>query len=319
MSTPHIQAELDAIYKKAPILASAIGSTHQHALGALMLLWGHIYSHKTNVVSGFLLKSFFQAELDVVLEALTELEFIEVADGDTWRVRGAGRYTRLSQVRSEAGKRGRAKQLQSRKESGRAGKRQQLPSKSPASAEQLPSKLGQVPSKSPAIAEQASGKSSEKGVLPGQKRALDPRSDAFPTGKLNTPCVRAREGAAAPETGSDPDPPPKPDLTDDPRVLRSLALWQAHMTRVSPLSLVDDASVLTVAADFTPEVFAAGVEHHLGEDPQFWRKQPLRYLRRRCEWARDKPPPKARDAPRRPTRGPSYAELEAAKRAGGAA
>lgn len=52
--------------------------------------------------------------------------------------------------------------------------------------------------------------------------------------------------------------------------------------------MLDDDSVLTVARDFTPEVFVEAVERHCEEDASFWSRTPLRYLRRRCEFvARD--------------------------------
>lgn len=99
--------------------------------------------------------------------------------------------------------------------------------------------------------------------------------------------------------------PSAPMEEPDQRVVAATERWLAHHDRVRPTAMTDPASVATVARDFAPEVFERGVEHHLGEGPAYWTKQPLRYLRIRCEWARDKPPPKAREptaavsAPRR--------------------
>jgi len=72
-----------------------------------------------------------------------------------------------------------------------------------------------------------------------------------------------------------------------PEVLESLARWQAAYGRMCPTGMIPDESVLSVAADFTPDDFAQGVKAHCDEtDRSYWTRTPLRYLRYRCEWAR---------------------------------
>lgn len=115
--------------------------------------------------------------------------------------------------------------------------------------------------------------------------------------------VRAHDQA-----GLDPVPPP------DKRVTDAVALWQKHFKATMPTGMVDDASVLSVAKDFTPEDFAAGVERHCDEGIAYWSKTPIRFLRLRCEWARDDaakraaaPPPAQRySGAKRPPRGEAY-------------
>ena len=109
--------------------------------------------------------------------------------------------------------------------------------------------------------------------------------------------VRARAYEPAPwgEEERQPDPAPIPTRPIEPptdaRVLAALARWQRVYAARVPTGMVDDGSVLSVAADFTAEVFARGVERHCDEDAQFWRRTPIKFLRLRCEWERDKPPP----------------------------
>jgi hypothetical protein len=65
----------------------------------------------------------------------------------------------------------------------------------------------------------------------------------------------------------------------------AIARWQRRLVALVPHAQVDDDSVLSVAKDFSPEVFAAGVDRHIGEsDPSLWSRVPLKYLRKRCEW-----------------------------------
>lgn len=172
MSNPYVQVELDALYKKAPLVASALGLQHREAVGGLVLMWAHIYSGG-GAVTPFYLRTFFGVDGHLVAEALVELGFIEASGTDgQWRVKGAGRYTRLTELRREAGRAGRQKQLGKTNEvtdtsgqnAGKHGFAHGLPGQTPGkrrSAEVLPG--------------QASGKSDSDGVLPGQKRALEPR------------------------------------------------------------------------------------------------------------------------------------------------
>lgn len=98
--------------------------------------------------------------------------------------------------------------------------------------------------------------------------------------ETDTPRARAYEPPAP--TPKPPSAPPPPKL-----VLESLARWQAAYGRMCPTGMIPDESVLSVAADFSPEDFATGVKAHCDEtDRSFWTRTPLRYLRYRCEWAR---------------------------------
>ena len=108
MSNPFVQFELDA-EKKAPTLASALRIHVSTAFGGLVRMWLHVYNNKTETITAFYLRSFFDADTVLVGEALVELGFAEQVEATTWRVKGASRYTRLSDARSEAGKKGAAK------------------------------------------------------------------------------------------------------------------------------------------------------------------------------------------------------------------
>lgn len=307
MSNPYIQFELDAA-KKAPILASALGIQLREAMGGLALMWLHVYgAEKGDVVTGFFLRSFFGAAPDLVGEALVELGFAEQIDATTWRVRGAGRYTRLSDVRREAGRKGAAKTNGQRGEqpaiaaaNGRqnaesvgkrsANGRQTGGASEPAEASHRPEQpFGKVDFAA-ANARQKVGKNDGEAVLPRQKAALDPRSEIRDLNTENEhtlsgdselpPRARAYEPPAP--TPKPPPAPPPPKL-----VLESLARWQAAYGRMCPTGMIPDESVLSVAADFTPDDFAAGVKAHCDETGRsFWTRTPLRYLRYRCEWAR---------------------------------
>lgn len=307
MSNPYIQFELDAA-KKAPILASALGIQLREAMGGLALMWLHVYgAEKGDTVTGFFLRSFFGAAPDLVGEALVELGFAEQIDATTWRVRGAGRYTRLSDVRREAGRKGAAKTNGQRSEQpaiAAANGRQNAESVGKRSANERQAEAAPEASQASAQAEQAFGKgdfaaanarqtvgkNDEEAVLPRQKAALDPRSEIRDLNSEIQPTLsgvselppRARAYEPPASTPRPPPAPPPPKL-----VLESLARWQAAYGRMVPMGMIHDDSVLTVAADFTPEDFAAGVKLHCDEtDRGLWTHAPLKYLRKRCEWAR---------------------------------
>lgn len=136
--------------------------------------------------------------------------------------------------------------------------------------------------------------------------------------EAGAPGVRAPAPAHArvyePDPEPVPEPPPPPAPPPDPVVAEAVGQWQRRYSQLVPTGMLDDASVLTVARDFTPTVFAAAVERHIGEDAQFWSRNALRYLRVRCEWARDRPPPVQRPAtaPSR-RRGKTFDELTPAE------
>ncbi len=66
-----------------------------------------------------------------------------------------------------------------------------------------------------------------------------------------------------------------------------MARWHARHASLVPTGMVDDASVLSVAADFSVEDFVAGVELHVDAEATYWVKTPIKFLRLRCGWARD--------------------------------
>lgn len=271
MSNPYIQFELDAA-KKAPLLASALGLQIRDVFGGLTMMWLHAYS-EGDVVTLFLLRSFFGCDGALAAEGLVELGFIEAIDARSWRVKGAGRYTRLAEIRRAAGVKGREKQLaeagSTGGRAGHAGQNVDLP--------------GQTPGKTPetdTLPGQDSGKTDPDACLPGQKRALEPITERASSSKKQS-SQQPRAPAHHERPAEVATPPP------DPRVAAALALWQKHFAATVPTGMVDDASVLSVANDFTPEDFAAGVERHCDEGLAYWVKTPIRFLRLRCEWARD--------------------------------
>lgn len=238
MSNPYVQVEIDAL-KKAPLLASALGIQMREAVGGLVLMWAHIYGEgRSAVVSAFYLRTFFGVSGNDVGEALVELGFLEPTD-DGWRVKGAGRYTRLTEVRREAGRAGRQKQL------GKTNDNSATSGQNPGKRDFAKDLPGQTPGKSAeveALPGPTLGKSDEEGVLPGQKRALDPRSDiSSPKGEERYRRSEDQRGVRKPasplsggqathrmrhpvkamasarrEEACDPDPPPPPRPKREP-------------------------------------------------------------------------------------------------------
>lgn len=171
MSNPYVQVELDAL-KKAALVSSALGIQIREAVGGLVLMWAHIYGGG-GAVTAFYLRTFFGVDGAVVAEALVELGFLEPSGDDgTWRVKGAGRYTRLAEIRREAGRAGRQKQL------GKTDVVTDTSGQNPGKQRFAHGLPGQTPGKSAEsefLPGPTPGKSDEGGVLPGQKRALEPR------------------------------------------------------------------------------------------------------------------------------------------------
>lgn len=240
MSNPFIQFELDAA-KKAPTLASALRISLSTAMGGLVRMWLHIYgADKAMTVSAFYLRSFFEVDDAArVGEALVELKFAEQIDSATWRVKGAGRYTRLAETRREAGRKGAA--VTNSRSANAAAK---LASESASAAandhddaangRQTVGKAGSGSASAAANGRQTAdsgGKRSandrqnpEKGR---QKTALDPRSEISPpTGERDISdgrsSSRAEAGpppsgagtAAQGEEGAKPEKPPRPKLVE---------------------------------------------------------------------------------------------------------
>lgn len=119
--------------------------------------------------------------------------------------------------------------------------------------------------------------------------------DARPSKPNQTEPNRTKpsEPPARPPAQAPPNQPPPPPKPLDPRADHALRLWLAHLAQVAPTHCIPDDVVASVARDFTPEVFARGVENHIGDLPKWWQIGPIGALRKRCEWARDKPPTQA--------------------------
>lgn len=278
-SSSYIAFELDAL-NKAPQVATLAGIGAEWVTHGLVQMWAYCFRSKVDVVSAMQLKAFFGVDAGVALEAFDFLEAVESG----WRVRGADRYLRLAKTRQAAGKAGREAQLKAASEAvarADASKTRAKPPNDPVLPEQKTASVGQTVEVEP-----------ESDTLPGQKRALSPSTEASSSKKQSSqqPGARAHYEPVA-ETV---DPPP------DPRVAAAMKRWHARLAALVPHGAVDDASVLSVAADFSAEIFAAGVERHVDEGPAYWCKTPIRFLRLRCEWARDDaakraaaPPPEA--------------------------
>lgn len=254
MSNPYIQFELDAA-KKATTLASALRISLSTAMGGLARMWLHVYgADKADTVSAFYLRSFFEVDdANRVGEALVELGFVEQIEGSTtWRVRGAGRYTRITEVRREAGRRGAAK-TNSRSAIAAANDHQapaiaaakptnerQKSGKTapdPASARQLPAPASPEAAGSRQLPRQNPSTGRQNAETPRQKTALDPRSEiSLPSGEREI-----SEIGRSPTRAHERRPPPdgvgavlaervreEPPQAPPPRILPGSPEWEAN-------------------------------------------------------------------------------------------
>jgi hypothetical protein len=126
------------------------------------------------VVSSVQILGFFSGDAGPALEAFGFLERIDRG----WRVKGCARYLRITEVRREAGKRGRAAQLATAQKADVRANAGQTPGKT---LQKAPF-AQQLPSNCPANAGQTPGKTVKTGFLPGQKRALSPITEVPPKG-----------------------------------------------------------------------------------------------------------------------------------------
>lgn len=210
MSSPYIQVEIDAA-KKAPTLASALGISLREAMGGLTLMWLHIYgAGKGDTVTAFYLRTFFGVDPALVSEALIELGFVERLSSTEWRVKGAGRYTRLTDARREAGRKGAAATNGKRSASAAANVEdgRQVPTKPrqrSANVRQVPPEVAHEPASAAANIEDGRQVPRQNPENGRQKAALDPRSDiSSPTGKRDI----GSENAAPVGVPLQPLPPP---------------------------------------------------------------------------------------------------------------
>lgn len=208
----YIAFELDA-HNKAASIATAAGIDRRWVVAGLVDMWAHCFREKTDTITSIHLLGFFGVDAGAALEAFGFLERIDRG----WRVRGCARYLRVTEVRREAGKKGRATQLAAAEKADVRANAGQTAGKSAANdgfAQHLPSN-------SPASAQQTPGKSGKTSVLPGQKRALSPNTESS-TLRVEEDSVEVCSSArATPKPAPAPhgalagaamqtDPPPKP-------------------------------------------------------------------------------------------------------------
>lgn len=98
---PYLQLDLDA-KKRMPLVAKASGISNGDVMWGLSDLWELAWGTKREVISDVELSGCFGPG-ELVRAALEAHRFVErVPEG--WRVKGADRYLRISDARSEAGK-----------------------------------------------------------------------------------------------------------------------------------------------------------------------------------------------------------------------
>lgn len=164
MAKPYIQFTLHAI-DMVPILARSTGASFEIIFTGLGMMWQHCYRQKVNVIRVPELRGFF-GPVAGIADALVAHGFLEDL-GDRMRVKGMDRYSRLSETRADAGRKG-----------GKATQTRATPKRTPegrfagVSTEATPKQL--LPSDTPA--EQALGTS----VAPSVKRR-ETASDAGAT------------------------------------------------------------------------------------------------------------------------------------------
>ena len=302
----YIAFDLDAL-NVVESVAKAAGSTNADAVAhGLLKLWAWCFREGTDRVSDLHLSGFFGRGTGPALQAFG---FVESLDGETWRVRGADRYLKVREAQRLGGKKGRDGQK------ARVDPRS-TPGSTPGSTRSRPGVVGAENAPVGVETAAAEGLSAEvelgvdpwvdpgvdPGVdpkyTPGSTPALTPSTEHRINNKALAPRAGAPTHAPAPAHAHAParvQEPPKPP--PDPRVLIALARWQRRLTLLVPHGMVDDDTVLGVAADFEPSVFCRGVERHCDEDVQYWAKNPIKYLRLRCGWAQDEAANKPRKSP----------------------
>lgn len=98
---PYLAFDLDA-KKRVPRVARALGVEPGIIAWGLLEIWEHAWEAKADVVTDLTLTCCF-GPTNEVRAALVDQGFIEQVESG-WRIRGASRYLRISQTRSDAGK-----------------------------------------------------------------------------------------------------------------------------------------------------------------------------------------------------------------------
>lgn len=141
---PYLSFDLDAL-NSLPDVAESAGIRAADVAYGLLRTWRHAWTKRNDTVQAAQVRGFFGGGDPVrTCEALVAFGFLERA-GDGFRVCGSERYLRISEARSEAGKKSRRNLKQG----------QHLPSNSPAIAEQVlnngPANAEQLLNKTPAL------------------------------------------------------------------------------------------------------------------------------------------------------------------------
>lgn len=95
----YIAFELDAL-NVAPAVARSASVSEEVIIAGLLRMWAWCFREKTDTITADQLRGHFGAD---VAPALVAFRFLEAA-GESWRVRGAERYLRISEARSKGGK-----------------------------------------------------------------------------------------------------------------------------------------------------------------------------------------------------------------------
>lgn len=192
----YIQVEFDA-HNKANAIATAAKIGRQWVIAGLVDMWAYCFREQTDIVSGVLIVGFFSEPVGPVLEAFG---FLERVTETTWRVKGMGRYTSLSEKRRKAGQKGGQATQAARPEESSKTERSANESNDNAQANQANGGFAQASLKQKGAKDaicQASAQA--KGVANAktgkQNQALDPRSDiSLPSGERD---IYAREASAS--------------------------------------------------------------------------------------------------------------------------
>lgn len=129
-----VQVDFDAI-AKAPSVASIVGSTAANVIGGLVNLWCHCWKEETSTVTPLVIEGLFGLQSPRLVEALVGFGFLAEAEGG-FRVKGAERYLRILEAKSDAGK---ARAGKAKRVGGRFKKDQQSTSRPPAEHQQATS------------------------------------------------------------------------------------------------------------------------------------------------------------------------------------
>lgn len=99
--TTYISVELDAI-NKAPNVGRAAGVSEDTILAGLNRLWAYCFREKKDVLDALEVAGCFTSGINL-FPALVSFGFLE-PKGDAYRVKGADKYLRIANGRSEGGK-----------------------------------------------------------------------------------------------------------------------------------------------------------------------------------------------------------------------